>query len=439
MNARTMPNLVRADAIGSGQQTRLARHLLGGCALTAILFGLVGCDKIPTWDELVHGKKKEAPKVTAPPPQQPMEPPKAAPVVQAPPAPPAKAPQEVIAEFNTTPHERRTDKMLFELANMREGKEQITDLDLSFSQGITEAGIRQLPKLDHVEKLTLDYCLYGNAALQDVAKMNSVTTLSIKGGAMKDKNSDLGLGFIKEMKQLTSLTVDHIPLTETALQNIAAMTWLEQLSMSDTNLNDEGLASLKGLTHLKSLIIANTTVSDDGFQYLAPFQELESLNVGVLRSRMTGKGLYDVVSQAHFPSLRAVYLGGNRSLGQKTYEGLYRLRGTLEVLDLSDTTVNDYYFVGAVSKLSKLLDLNLSRNAGLTDQGMLKLPNLHSLKAIRFEKSPAISDHTCLQIAKLKNLEFVGIAQTAITQRGAQRLKKKLPKAVIYFEGARIE
>lgn len=437
MNTRMTTDDGCAGGAGTRRQTRIARQCFSGCALAAVLVGLVGCDKVPTFDELIHGKKKEAPKVAAPPPESVEKP---APVVQAPPAPPAKKPQEVIAAFNATPHQQRNDVMLIELANLREGKEQITDMDLSYSGGITETGIAQLPKLDHIEKLNLDFCQYNNYALREVAKMNSVTVLSIKGGAPKDRNSDLGLGFIKGMKQLTSLTVDHATFSPAGLQSIAAMTWLESLSMNDCDLNDEGVSALGGLVHLKNLSLANTLVGDEGLPSLAPLHELEVLNLGLSRRGILGAGLKQVLSTSNFPNLWAIFLFSNRSLNQKAYEGLLKLKNQLKVLDLSETNLNDQFFIGGVSKLSKLEELYLARNPNISDEAMLKLPNLRHLRKLNFEKSRSIGDRTVAQVSKLgKTLESVSFQETAVNERAAERLKKKWPKVDVIWNGKHIE
>ena len=161
-------------------------HLWAGAPLTAMTLvlaacvGLAGCGKPPTWSELVNGKKKEAPPAPPVATTSTKTPPSALPLKA--PEKPKRTPQEVIAEFNATPAERHTDAQLAELASTPEAADQFTELNLN-SSGVSDGGLAVLPKFEHVEKLSIDGCQYSNAGLANVAKMKSLTSLSMNGGA----------------------------------------------------------------------------------------------------------------------------------------------------------------------------------------------------------------------------------------------------------------
>ncbi|HXY32913.1 MAG TPA: hypothetical protein VEI07_01720, partial [Planctomycetaceae bacterium] len=151
--------LARRKPNGSGANRRTLVQAVATLFAATALFALVGCDKIPTWSEIVNGKKKDAAPRPAAPVAKQAEAPKAAPAVPKPPEPPKKTSQETIAEWKTTPTNRRTDAMLAALASFPEARDQITVLELQLSP-ISDAGMAELPKFDKVERLNISNVNY---------------------------------------------------------------------------------------------------------------------------------------------------------------------------------------------------------------------------------------------------------------------------------------
>ena len=240
-------------------------------SLSAIVFvlatfvALSGCDKPPTFSELINGKKKEEKPPAAPQVAKSSTP---APATQEPPKvleKPKREPQVVLNEFNTTPPERRNNQQLIELASSPESADQIVDDMYLATSGVTDAGMAVLPKFERVQKLEIDGCQYTNNALVNIAKMKSLVSLSMNGGSVADPshNCDAGLAAIKEMHQLTSLSLDSANVTPTGLAHIATMTWLEHLDVAHTRFNDDSLEILAPLVNLKDINISFTHVSDN--------------------------------------------------------------------------------------------------------------------------------------------------------------------------------
>ena len=399
----------------------------------AALVGLAGCGKPPTWNELVNGKQKETPpaptvaKATIQTPA-PVLPPKA-------PEKPKRLAQEVIAEFNATPSERRTDAQLIELASNPEAADQFTVLNLN-SSGVS-GGMAVLPKFEHVETLLINNCQYGNGALANIAKMKSLTTLSMNGGVLREPNCDTGLAAIKEMHQLTSLSLEGANVTPAGLAHIATMVWLESLNVARTRFNDDNLKILAPLVNLKELNISFTTVSDNGFQYLLPFHELETLKIATVPIR--GEGLKELGRLGAFPKLRNLVMFGNAHLELTAYEGVYSFRKSLESLDVGAAVLDDNRFLNAVAPLSKLERLLVQENPTLSDAAMKGLPKLRKLKTLYFWKNPGIGDGSLPQMAKLKSLENLTIDLTSCSEAGVHQLKKRLKNCEISFNGKKIE
>jgi hypothetical protein len=400
----------------------------------ATIMSLSGCDKPPTFSELINGKKKEAPPTAPPPvaksstPTPPAEPAK-------PPEKPKRAPQEVLAEYNSTPYNQHTDAQIRELASTPEAADQITEIYVA-SSPVSDAGMAFFPKFEHVEKLTVDNCQFTNAALANVAKMKSLTSFSM-GGAVMREPCDAGLASIKEMHQLTSLSLDSTNVTPKGLEHVAQMEWLESLNVAHTRFNDDNLKILAPLKNLKSLNIAFTMVSDNGFEGLLPFHELETLNIA--RTPIRGEGFKELGRRKAFPNLRNLVMFSIAGLELSGYEGIYSFRQTLESLDIGQSALTDDRFTNAITKCPKLETLLVHENPGLTDAGISQIFRLKSLKKLYFYKNPGISDGSLPWLAKLRKLESLTMNATSVSENGARALKKKMKTCEIVYNYKKIE
>ncbi len=409
-------------------------HVLSTSLLTVALVALAGCEKPPTWGELVNGKKKEEAPPAAPVAKQ-AEPPKGAPAA-APKQPeaPKKTAQEAMAQFNQTPVYRRTNEQLSELASFPEVRDQITTLDIQ-SSTVNDAGFAALPKFDHVEQLNISTLNYSNEALANVAKMKSVTSIWMAKGAQKDKNSDAGMGYLKQMKQLTELHLDASKLTSAGIAEIAQMTQLEKLSVNGvTGFADEHLQMLAPLVNLKYLDLTGSYVTDNGLLYLQPFTQLETLKMAKMQG-VRGPGLKELMMKHKgLPNIQNLTMYDNPYLAIEAYEGISRMK-TLLSLDVGAANCTNAAFTGALPPLKNLETLSVHQNDSLSDPAMSVLPKMRKLKSIYFENNKFISDAALPMFAKMKSLEGLALLNTAVTPTGAQKLKSKLKNCKINYNG----
>jgi hypothetical protein len=434
MVTKPRATVARRQPKRSGTTLRSLIPAIATSVVAAAFFGLAGCEKPPTFDELIHGKKKEAAPVA-----KQAEPPKAAPQAApqaAPkqPEPPKKTAQEALSQFQSTPTYRRTNEQLAELASLPEARDQITVLELQGST-INDAGLAVLPKFDKVEKLNIGTINYSNDALANVAKMKNVTVLVMTKGAMKDKNSDAGMAHIAQMKQLTELYVDQAKFSTAGIAEIAKMTQLEKLSVAlISQFVDEHLQMLAPLVNLKDLDLTGSYVSDDGLKYLVPFTELEVLKMAKMQA-VRGAGLLDLVTRRHgLRKLKTLTMYDNPYLQIAAYQGISNIK-TLEVLDIGKANCTNTAFENALPPLRNLTALMVHENDALSDDAMGTLPKLKKLKSIYFENNKLISDRSFPSFAKMKWLEALTLAQTSWTPTGARNLKNKLKNCKINYNG----
>jgi Leucine-rich repeat (LRR) protein len=433
--------LTKTSATARRRPTRgglAPRSLMRGLIVTlfpAALVVLAGCEKPPTWDELIHGKKPAA--APAPAPVAKQAPPAKAAAQSAPrePEAPKRTAQEALSQFANTPSYKRTNAQLTELASLPEARDQITDLELQGSM-IDDTGFAQLPKFEKVEKLNIGNMNYSNAALGNVAQMKGVTTLIMTKGPQKEKNCDAGLAHLTQMKQLVDLQLDQSKFSTAGVAEIAKMTQLEKLSVSMVAVfSDENLETLAPLVNLKYLDLTNSLVTDDGLKYLVPFTELDTLKIAKMHG-VRGRGLKELVlDRKGLRKLTNLSIYDNPYLTIDAYIGISHIK-TLVSLDVGAANCSNEAFVGAMPPLKNLQYLSVHENEHLTDEAMIQaFPKLRKLKSIYFHNNKLISDGSIKAFAQVKTLEAITLLDTAVTPTGALTLKKKLRNTKVNYNG----
>ncbi len=415
---------------------RLRGRTLSSLAILAALAVVAGCDKVPTWTELTQGKKTEEQPSAAKAAPQPAAKTAAAPAPQKPPEAPKLTPQEVIAKFNSTPPQQRTDALLTELGSLKEGLDQFTEMNFSNS-AVTDAGLAVLPKFERLEVLTLDACQISSHGLQNLAKMKNLNTVSVMYGTVKEPNSDNAVAVLGRMPQITSLRLDRAKLSEEGFRRLGAMTSLESLSIANVPMGNSNMQFIANLTNLKELNISSTLLTDDGLAGLLPLKALESLYMADL-PQMTGRGLKElVVGQKALLKLKVLGISNNPKINSQAYEAIFRMK-KLETLDVNEANLDDALFVHAIAPLSNLQKLTIGRDR-CTDQGMVALPKLRKLKVFVVDRDPAIDDGALPAIAKLKQLEKLILTDSLCSENRLRALRKTNPKLEITVNQKKIE
>lgn len=159
---------------------------------------------------------------------------------------------------------------------------------------------------------------------------------------------------------------------------LAEMPRLKSLTVADSQVTSVGFASLKNL-RLEQLIVSGTKIDDSAMNYLAGSTELRVLQLD--ETQITNKAVEFIAG--HFPAL--------------------------EELDLSSTSINDHA-VPFLAKLQHLSDLDLS-NTYVTDASIPVLARMTQLRTL--------------------NLVHVPSDQPSVSKKGADRLRRALPKTEV--------
>jgi len=145
-----------------------------------------------------------------------------------------------------------TDKGMATLAKMK----SLEDLKIS-SPYVTDAGMRKLSECPCLESLSLLGCKITNAGLAHLAKLKTLTKLSLS--LRKTQVTGSGLAGLKSLEHL-------------------------RIDTSEGTITDVDLADLSRITSLKNLHItvhdsSQSLITDQGLSHLANLKALESLNI----------------------------------------------------------------------------------------------------------------------------------------------------------------
>ncbi|PRW57280.1 type I glyceraldehyde-3-phosphate dehydrogenase [Chlorella sorokiniana] len=145
---------------------------------------------------------------------------------------------------------------------------QLRELDVSESQRMTAAGVRQLGALPELQELNLGW----NIRLKDEALDNLPPTLTSLDLSFCGELTDRGLAATGRLPALATLTLrkcnritdqrltmlpSHFNTIKQGLHKLAACTSLQQLDLSYCQISGAGLAALRPLRRLSSLVLVD--------------------------------------------------------------------------------------------------------------------------------------------------------------------------------------
>lgn len=84
---------------------------------------------------------------------------------------------------------------------------------------------------------------------------------------------------IGEFKDLSSLSVNDMPVTDDLLSNLAPLKGLETLSLQNTSVTDAGAAHIAKLSNLKALLLDGSKITDQGLPALKSLNKLTLLSL----------------------------------------------------------------------------------------------------------------------------------------------------------------
>jgi hypothetical protein len=315
-----------------------------------------------------------------------------------------------------------TDEGLRHLSKSR----SLERLDVYWLDKITDRGIAYLKDMPQFRGLDAGHAQLTDAALADLAAMPGVDWLELPAGF-----TDAGVRFLAKLDHLEFLRINETresPLTDEALKAVCQIRSLKELSIGGRRFTDDGIGMLAGLANLETLHIERPGVDNETLKQLAKLPKLRTLRwtdqsdvtlsglnalngLAGLETLGTGEVYQDHkgLDLSHLRNLKTLAVGMHWQTTRVGAETIY----TLDEFQNSD--------LACLSGLTELERLSLV-GPGIGDEGLKHLASLTRLESLSVGGSPSLTDAGLRHLVNLHRLDSLLIHDSRITERGLAHL-----------------
>jgi internalin A len=255
--------------------------------------------------------------------------------------------------------------------------------------------------------------------------------------------NDGDISFIASLPDLKTLDLSFTLITDIGLEQLSTLKGVEHLNLQSAELlTDTAIAHIRGWKQLRSLNLRGTDITDtsytqvtnNGMEFLAPLNRIEQLSIG--GNKISGPGLHILKS---LPRLKRLNLSGAQKRNSGTWattikEGDMETIGALaklESLNLAGLKVSNSG-LSRLKGMTQLRELDLSKTQASGD-GLAILQQMPQLTSLKLWKAGSIADSAAPQLAALKSLKLLDIAETSMTEAGVDTIRKSLPACRILW------
>lgn len=246
----------------------------------------------------------------------------------------------------------------------------LATLELNYSS-VKDSHLIRLLNLNKLQELKLGSCPVGDAALAHLADNNVTPNLRV-------------------------LDLSDTDVTDQSMPKIAKFTKLERLSLFCCSITNRGLRHIGTLLELQALDLDSRDVTDDGLVYLKDLKRLKSLDL--FSGRFTDAGCYYISNMT-----------------------------SLESLELCGGSISDMGCCRLASRLSHLVNLNLSQNDRITNRGAAALAALLNLETLNLSNT-RVDSHGLKFFSDLRKLKALTLYGCQIySECHIKNLQDRLP------------
>jgi internalin A len=259
---------------------------------------------------------------------------------------------------------------------------------------VYDSELIDLAKLPHLEKLDLSHTRISDEGMIYLRAAPEITDLNLY---YAEQITDQGMSAIKDWKHLKRLNLRGTRISDGTLEIVSHLAQLEALDIANTPVTDNGLDSLMTLINLKELSLGRRRESDNEVELLRLLPTLTYLN-------LSGP------SDAERP------------------DSTYRRAGESGPMRAD--------LVRAIADLKDLRVLKLGYS-NIKDDGLGILSSLPQVERLGLESCPRIGDDAAAELANWKNLKYVDLQETKVSEKGVEALRKAKPGLTILGGGPR--
>jgi internalin A len=264
---------------------------------------------------------------------------------------------------------------------------------------VSDADLRRLNQFHDLNELDLSLTHITDQGMQEIKGLRGVTALDLY---YAEYVTDEGVAAIKDWKGLKRLNLHGTKAGDTALEHIAGINTLESLNVGSTLMTDVGLERLTSLTNLKELTMGGNELGDAGLQALRQMNTLTYLDLSGRQGN--DKNIWTIAMSE--VGLQAVL----------TLKNLHELR-----FGCTSTAVGiEGAKFGEISTLS------------VTQKWLEQMKSLPKLEKLKVQGCNRINDDAVAAIIALPALRVADLKGTAVTEKGAAKLRAAKPGAVFY-------
>lgn len=279
-------------------------------------------------------------------------------------------------------------------------------LSLVNSPLITDSGLSILSSLVKLQNLNLaSCCKLTDSCLQHITGLKSLYFLSLDQTKVTDAGMVL---YLKSAPScLSQLSLNQTAVTEATLGALpSCVPHLRLLSIKHTKVRD--VSALAEMSSLQTLNLDGTDVTESSLEHLSTHPALSALSLAGIPVA-DGNHTLQLISGLKLTQLT---LPGRHCVTDSGLSFLSRLSVLIE-LDLTDYTQVTDQGVSQLSTMIRLKKLSLS-NTQVTDAGLPSLRGLLALQELCLDRTAVTSRGVAQLITFLPHLQVLGLASTQV-------------------------
>lgn len=219
---------------------------------------------------------------------------------------------------------------------------KVIEVNLPIKNGVSDVGITFLKELRNLESLYLDAPAITGIGLQSIRKLRKLRNLSFSGSSFVRHD----LKVLSKFPHLQYLSLYRCDLDNLDMEYVGQRLKLENLNLGYTNVGDSALFHLRNLKKIKYLNLSGTLVTNVGLAQLASLQHLQDLSL--FFTSIGDDGVDDLLKLEGLKNIRI----GDTSISPK---GVFRL---IDLPNLDFVALCDDQFPQEYNKIRTMLEKN---------------------------------------------------------------------------------
>ena len=272
---------------------------------------------------------------------------------------------------------------------------------------VTDGELARIAEFPKLQKLDLSRTHISDHALDVLRKLPSLTELDL---TYAEHITDAGLARLRDLRSLQRLSLEGARITDSGMNSISSLVHLRLLNLRSTEITDSALEHLEPLVELEELAIGGNRIAGFGLTYLQALPKLKHLDLsgvqytddGIWSVGLTDLNIQTVAALEHLESLN---IGGSDLLQPKSIpDGGLREFASIRITDLG---------IQKLDRMKNLRSLDLSR-AQITAKGVRTLAGLPHLERLVLACAKGLDESALPLLQSMKQLRTIDLSEVKL-------------------------